>query len=128
MDGANASRTRVRRLVPLVLPLALWGAIATGAADGAVGSRAGVDRLDFAPIASSVLTRPTPVKATDGRFHIVYEVVLTNNTPLTMGVEGFEVRDARTRRVLARLSGPTLAANMARWRGRPRPRPTIRRT
>jgi hypothetical protein len=78
----------------------------------AAGAAGHVDRLDFAPIASSVLTRPTPVKATDGRFHIVYEVVLTNNTPVTWGVEGFEVRDARTRRVLARLSGPTLTANM----------------
>jgi hypothetical protein len=71
MDGANASRTRVRRLVPLVLALVLWAAIGTGTADGAVGSRAHVDRLAFAPIVSSVLTRPTPVKGTDGRFHIV---------------------------------------------------------
>src|SRR3954451_11350201 len=49
----------------------------------------------------------------------VYEVVLTNNTAVTMGVEGFEVRDARTRRVLARLSGPTLAANMGPVAGPP---------
>jgi hypothetical protein len=74
---------------------------------------------NFAPIVSSVLTRPTPVKATDGRFHIDYEVVLTNNTPFTMAVEGFEVRDARTRRVLARLSGPALAANMGPVAGPP---------
>jgi hypothetical protein len=118
MDGANPSRTRVRRLVPLVLALALWGAIATGAADNAAAG-AHADRLDFAPIASSVLTRPTPVKATDGRFHIVYEVLLTNNVPVTMGVEGFEVRDARTRRVLARLSGPALAATMGPLAGPP---------
>jgi hypothetical protein len=59
------------------------------------------------------------VKATDGRFHIDYEVVLTNNTPFIMAVEGFEVRDARTRRVLARLSGPALAANMAPVAGPP---------
>jgi hypothetical protein len=48
-------------------------------------------------------------------------VVLTNNTPYTMAVEGFEVRDARTRRVLARLSGPALAANMGPVAGPPGP-------
>ena len=101
--------------------LGVWATLATVTADGAAGHAAGADRLDFAPIASSVLTRPTPVKATDGRFHIVYEVLLTNNTPLTMGLEGFEVRDARTRRVLARLSGPTLAANMGPVAGPPAP-------
>jgi hypothetical protein len=46
-------------------------------------------------------------------------VVLTNNTPGTMAVEDFEVRDARTGRVLARLSGPALAANMAPLAGPP---------
>jgi hypothetical protein len=113
MDGAK------RWSATLSVILGLWATLATVAADGAAGHAAGADRLDFAPIASSVLTRPTPVKATDGRFHIVYEVVLTNNTPFTMGVEGFEVRDARTRRVLANLSGPTLAANMGPVAGPP---------
>jgi Peptidase family M23 len=119
MGGASGWPTRVRSLAPLLLALGVWGAIATEAADGAVRSQADVHRLDFAPIVSSVLTRPTPVKATDGRFHIVYEVVLTNNTPYAMAVEGFEVRDARTRRVLARLSGTSLAANMGPLAGSP---------
>jgi Peptidase family M23 len=119
MGRANASRMRVRSLAPLLLALGVWGAIPTGTAVGAVGRGVAVDRLDFAPIVSSVLTRPTPVKATDGRFHIVYEVLLTNNVPNTMAVESFEVRDARTRRVLARLSGPALAANMGPLAGPP---------
>jgi len=55
--------------------LGVWAASATVTADGAAGHTAGADRLDFAPIVSTVLTTPTPVKGTDGRFHIVYEVV-----------------------------------------------------
>jgi hypothetical protein len=112
MGRASASPAGVRSLAPLLLALSVWGAMATQTAHGAVGSRATVDRLDFAPIVSRVLTRPTPVKGTDGRFHIVYEVVLTNNTPVTLAVESLEVRDARTRKALASLSGPALAANM----------------
>ena len=106
MDGAK------RGSATLVAILGVWAASATVTADGAAGHAAGADRLDFAPIVSTVLTTPTPVKGTDGRFHIVYEVVLTNNTPVTFSVESFEVRDARTRGVLANLSGPALAANM----------------
>jgi hypothetical protein len=106
MDGAK------RWSATLVAILGVWAASATVTADGAAGHTAGADRLDFAPIVSTVLTTPTPVKGTDGRFHIVYEVVLTNNTPVTFSVESFEVRDARTRGVLANLSGPALAANM----------------
>jgi len=112
MGRASALPATVRSVAPLLLALSVWGAMATQTADGAVGSRATVDRLDFAPIVSRVLTRPTPVKGTDGRFHIVYEVVLTNNTPVTLAVESLEVRDARTRKALASLSGPALAANM----------------
>jgi hypothetical protein len=112
MGRASVLPARVRSLAPLLLALSVWGAMATQTADGAVGSRATVDRLDFAPIVSRVLTRPTPVKGTDGWFHIVYEVVLTNNTPVTLAVENLEVRDARTRKALASLSGPALAANM----------------
>jgi hypothetical protein len=113
VDGAKVG---VRWIATLLVILGVWATLATVEATGAAGH---ADRLDFAPIASSVLTRPTPVKGTDGRFHIVYEVVLTNNTPVTMGVDGFEVRDTRTRRVLARLSGPTLAASMGPVAGPP---------
>ena len=106
MDGAK------RWSATLVAILGVWAASATVTADGAAGHAAGADRLDFAPIVSTVLTTPTPVKGTDGRFHIVYEVVLTNNTPVTLAVESLEVRDTRTRKALASLSGPALAANM----------------
>src|SRR5215211_3861949 len=116
MDGAEVG---VRWIATLLVTLGVGATLATVTADGAVAHTAGVDPLDFAPIVSSVLTHPTPVKAMDGRFHIVYEVLLTNNQPYTLAVEGFEVRDARTRRVLARLAGPALAANMGPLAGPP---------
>ena len=99
--------------------LGVWATLPAVEADGTTGSRTGVDRLDFAPMVSTVLTRPTPVKATDGRFHIVYEVLLTNNSPYPLGVDSLEVREARARKVLARLSGPALAANMGPVAGPP---------
>jgi len=85
MDGAEVG---VRWIATLLVTLGVGATLATVTADGAVARTAGVDRLDFAPIVSSVLTRPTPVKATDGRFHIVYEVLLTNNQPYTLAVRG----------------------------------------
>ena len=39
----------------------------------------------FTPVASDVLTVPQPVKASDGNFHIAYELVLTN--PVGVPVE-----------------------------------------
>jgi hypothetical protein len=119
MDAAKGLVMGVRWIATLLVILGVWASLATVNAEGAARHATGAVRLDFAPIASSVLTRPTPVKATDGRFHIVYEVLLTNNQPYTLAVEGFEVRDARTRRVLARLSGPALAANMGPLAGPP---------
>jgi len=99
MEGAKDLAMRARWIATLVVILGVWATPVTAKADGAAGHAAGADRLDFAPIVSTVLTRPTPVKATDGRFHIVYEVVLTNNTPYTMAVEDVKVRDAHTREV-----------------------------
>src|SRR3954453_15584218 len=69
MDGARRVATGVRSTATLLVMLGVWATLPTVKADGAARR---ADRLNFAPIASSVLARPTPVEATDGRFHIVY--------------------------------------------------------
>jgi len=55
-----------------------------------------------------------PVEGTDGVFHLAYELLLTNTTPIDADVTTVQVRDARTHQVLLTLTGPTLTANMDR--------------
>ena len=94
-----------------MLVLLSWGTAAAASAAGPASG--GLDAgTKFSPIVSEVTTSPTAVKATDGRFHIAYELILTNTAPLTMAVERLEVRDPRTRRVLSSISGAQLDRNM----------------
>ena len=73
----------------------------------------------FSVFAGSKLTRPAPVRATDGRIHLVYELVLTSTARIPVGVDQVEVRDAHSQRVLLSLSGEALAANMNPLAGLP---------
>src|SRR4029434_9137141 len=74
---------------------------------------AGIDPgQEITGLAASVLTRPSAVRGTDGRFHIAYELVLTGATPFAVDVERVEVRDAKTHRVLLSLAGPELLSRM----------------
>ena len=66
----------------------------------------------FTGLAASVLTHPEPVRGTDGRFHLAYELVLTNATPLPVEVERVEARDAATHQVLLSLGGDELTSRM----------------
>jgi Peptidase family M23 len=69
-------------------------------------------RTAFSVFAASVLTKPAPVAATDGKVHIVYELVLTNVTPAKLRIDAVQVRNARTHRVLLSLQRQALAANV----------------
>ena len=73
----------------------------------------------FSIFAGSKLTRPIPVRATDGRIHLVYELVLTSTAGIPVAVDQVEVRDARSQRLLLSLSGEALAANMNPLAGLP---------
>jgi hypothetical protein len=64
----------------------------------------------FSAFAASVLTKPAPVAATDGKVHLVYELVLTNMTPAKLRIDAVQVRNARTQRVLLSLRHKALAA------------------
>lgn len=72
----------------------------------------GVAGQQFTGIAARVLSRPSAVRGTDGRFHIVYELVLTDMTPFAVDVERVDVRAARTHRVLLSLAGRALSSRM----------------
>jgi hypothetical protein len=113
----RVSRHRRWRLAVLVAALIAVVAVPTSAHERAAadpgGEVAGIDPGQvFTGLAASVLTQPRAVRATDGRFHIPYELVLTGMTALAVDVELVEVRDARTQRVLLSLTGPDLLSRM----------------
>ncbi len=105
------------RLAVLVTALIAAAGISTPAqartgADPSAGVAGTDPGQQLTGLAASVLTRPSAVWGTDGRFHIAYELVLTGATPFAVDVEQVEVRDAKTHRVLLSLAGGALASRM----------------
>jgi hypothetical protein len=75
-----------------------------------VGSPARAAIPQFTPITASVLAPPEPVSATDGRRHVVYEVLLRNTTDVSVDVQSLAVR-AKGRTLLT-FAGADLTAVM----------------
>ncbi len=111
---------KLRRAAPVTcMSLAL---IAVAAISGSAQARtaadpspgvAGIDRApQFTGLAASFLTHPQPVRGTDGRFHIAYELILTNAVNFPLDVNRVEVRDGKTHRVLLSLHGHALSSRM----------------
>jgi hypothetical protein len=65
------------------------------------------------PLLMRVLDPPQPVKGTDGKYHLVYELVLTNSSPGTATVESVKTMDAKSGEVVGTLAGAELAARTA---------------
>jgi hypothetical protein len=110
-------------IIGTCLLIALPGVLAATASPshGAVGVRNGDVRrpsaqpsgglrpgTQFTPVVASTLTTPEPVKGSDGRIHLAYELLLTNVTALSVQVSHVEVLDAATHRVLLSLTGTAL--------------------
>src|SRR5436190_20486533 len=105
-----------RLAAPVTVLIAVAGmytsAQARAVADTGPGM-AGSDREpQFTGLAASVLTHPEAVRGTDGRFHLAYELVLTDATRFAVDVKRVKVRDARTHRVLLSLDGRALSSRM----------------
>ena len=66
----------------------------------------------FTPIVGSTFTTPAPVRGTDGRTHLAYELVLTVALNLPFQLQRVEVRDAATRAVLQTVSDAQLGADV----------------
>jgi hypothetical protein len=66
----------------------------------------------FTPLAAAVLTQPQAVRATDGAYHLAYELLLTNATAQRVEITAVEVRDGRSHRPLLTLTGPALPSQM----------------
>ncbi|MGN6169715.1 MAG: M23 family metallopeptidase, partial [Solirubrobacteraceae bacterium] len=88
----------------------------------------GVAAQQLTGLAARVLSPPSAVRATDGRFHIAYELVLTNMTQTAVNVERVDVRGAKTHRVLQSLSRRALSSRMnpvGALQGAPPANPTL---
>jgi hypothetical protein len=114
---ARVSGHRGWRLAVLATALIAVAGIATSAQAGTAADLGG-DVAEIGPgeqltaLAASVLTHPRAVRGTDRRFHIAYELVLTDSNALAVDIERVEVRDAETQRVLLSLTGPDLLSKM----------------
>jgi hypothetical protein len=64
----------------------------------------------FTPVTASTLTVPEPFEGSDGRVHLVYELLLLNNSAFSVRISQVEVLDASTRRALLNLTGAALKA------------------
>jgi hypothetical protein len=68
---------------------------------------------EFTPLVMSVLSTPIPVKGSDGRFHLVYELLVTNAYKLDFEVVSVEVLDGdRDEKVLTSFSGQEVSKMM----------------
>ncbi len=67
----------------------------------------------YTPLVMSVLTPPRWFKGMDGRFHVVYELTLTNGFPVPVSVRSVSVSDASRHVALQRLSGARLKSSMS---------------
>ena len=61
------------------------------------------------PLLMRVLDAPEPVKGSDGKYHLVYEIVLTNTSPGKATVESVKTIDAKSGEVVGTLAGSDVA-------------------
>jgi hypothetical protein len=71
---------------------------------------AGGNDVKQTPLLMRVLDPPEPVKGTDGKYHLVYELVLTNSSPGTAAVASIKTLDAKSGEGVDSLSRADVAA------------------
>jgi hypothetical protein len=116
---------RIGRLYPVAVALvvgAMLGAVSVGwdtlGATEDNGNRlrelrpahTGGGEAKQTPLLMRVLDPPQPVKGSDGKYHLVYELVLTNTSPGTATVESVETIDSKSGEVVGTLAGAEVAA------------------
>ncbi len=62
------------------------------------------------PLLMRVLDPPQPVKGSDGKYHLVYELVLTNSSPGTAKVESVKTIDSKSGEIVGTLAGADIPA------------------
>jgi murein DD-endopeptidase MepM/ murein hydrolase activator NlpD len=111
MPARPRARLRLHALATLLAVVSCLAAVAESrAAEHSAGSRATDETLT--PVTQRVLSPPRWYRADDGRFHLEYELELTNGVPLAVNVTSLQVRSAAGRRIET-LSGKRLKAAMS---------------
>lgn len=87
-------------------------ATSTPTQSGSTGTGTGIDPgTGGSPVASSMLTTPQAVRASDGKWHLAYELLLTNVTPAAVRIEHVEVLDGVTHGAVLDVSAASMKAD-----------------
>ena len=87
------------------------GTVAPSGAPNAAGGGIAPSTL-FTPLVAGTYTTPAPVRGTDGKTHLAYELTLTNALPLPFTLQRVDIRDAATHAVIQSVTGATLGADV----------------
>ncbi|HEX8782537.1 MAG TPA: M23 family metallopeptidase [Steroidobacteraceae bacterium] len=112
MDAGIHDRRRRATIAVTVSALAAVGILAADAGPGPTGPPGISPDTQFTRVAGMVLTSPAPVKASDGKVHIAYELLLTNVLRVEVDINTVEVRDAASKQGVFSLTGSELVAHM----------------
>jgi hypothetical protein len=108
-------RTRLTVATVLLATLGMVGCAASSPGKSSVGASTGTPGLakgtQGTAVASTTLTTPQAVQASDGKWHLAYELVLTNVTPFPLRITDVTVLNGITRHKLLSVSGATLKAD-----------------
>src|SRR4029450_55014 len=103
------SRRGAVLLAVMLVAAGMWPAIGATAPSGTPGIS---PSTQVTSVTADVLTEPMPVKASDGQYHLAYELLITNVRPGEIDMNTVEVRDASSHDVLLRLAGAALATRL----------------
>jgi Peptidase family M23 len=102
---------------------ALAAILAGACALASVPAAQAADR--YTPLVQSVMSKPRWFKDGEGRFHLVYELKLTNGFPVPVDVTSVAVRDVRRKRTIERLGGDALTGSMTLMASPTEPETTV---
>ena len=114
----------------LLCAVAVFGGGAAVGWNGLFGSVAGAQTsqpeggLQFTPVIMRIDQPPVPVKGSDGRFHVVYEVELTNFSGERAAIQDVSVLDVRSGAVITSLDAASIGERLV-VRDRSAPRGTL---
>lgn len=75
-------------------------------------STSGAPATQVTPVTMRIANAPVPVKGSDGLFHVVYELELTNFTGDNVAIQGLDVLDASNGSVVATLAAADIARRL----------------
>ncbi len=105
VGGMSSSQKSVARTASLRLFAALAVVTLALATPGVAAAPAAAARAASPPLAAEILTAPRPVPGTDGRTHLVYEILLRNDAGHPVRLDRVEVG---ARGVIAALDGDAI--------------------